>query len=81
MIREVDFQTLRYNIQNNWVRGSFFPCWVARFQIPSYTADPQLAHDVVTTLGFGCVLVATSNNIVTTLLQDSVSTVVTTTKN
>ena len=27
----------------------------------------QLAHDVVTTLGFSCILVATSDNIVTTL--------------
>ena len=27
----------------------------------------QLAHDVVTTLSFGCILVATSDNVVTTL--------------
>ena len=27
----------------------------------------QLAHDVVTTLDFGCILVATSDNVVTTL--------------
>ena len=27
----------------------------------------QLAHDVVTTLGFSCILVATSDNVVTTL--------------
>ena len=39
----------------------------------------QLAHDVVTTLGFGCILVATSDNVVTTLSQCCVS--VTTTKN
>ena len=35
MICEVGFQTLRYNILKNWVRGYFFPCWVARFQIPA----------------------------------------------
>ena len=29
----------------------------------------QLAQDVVTTLGFGCILVVTSDNIVTTLSQ------------
>ena len=29
----------------------------------------QLAHEVVTTLGFGCILVATSDNVVTTLSQ------------
>ena len=27
----------------------------------------QLAHDVVATLGFGCILVATSDNVVRTL--------------
>ena len=41
----------------------------------------QLAHDVVTTLDFGCILVATSDNVVTTLSQRFVSDVVTTTKN
>ena len=41
----------------------------------------QLAHDVVTTLGFGCILVATSDNVVTTLSQRCVSDVITTTKN
>ena len=40
----------------------------------------QLGHDVVTTLGFGCILVATSDNVVTTLSQRCVSDVVTTTK-
>ena len=34
-----------------------------------------------TTLGFGCILVATSDNVVTTLPQRCVSDVVTTTKN
>ena len=29
--------------------------------------QPQLAHDVVTMLGFGCILVATSDNVFTTL--------------
>ena len=29
----------------------------------------QLAHDVVTTLGFGCILVVTSDNVVTALSQ------------
>ena len=45
----------------------------------SYTNEPdnkllkwilvltQLAHDVVATLGFSCILVATSDNVVTTL--------------
>ena len=41
----------------------------------------QLAHDVVTTLGFGCILLATLDNVVTTLPQRCVSDVVTTTKN
>ena len=41
----------------------------------------QLAHVVVTTLDFGCILVATSDNVVTTLSQRCVSDVVTTTKN
>ena len=45
------------------------------------SAATQLAHDVVTTLGFGCILVATSDNVVTTLLQRYVSNVITTTKN
>ena len=40
----------------------------------------QLAHDVVTTLDFGCILVATSDNVVTTLSQRCVSNVVTITK-
>ena len=43
--------------------------------------DTQLAHDVVTTLGFGYFLVAKSDNVVTTLSQHCVSDVVTTTKN
>ena len=29
----------------------------------------QLAYDVVTTLGFGCILAATSDNVVTTLMR------------
>ena len=29
----------------------------------------QMAYDVVTTLGFGCILVATWDKVVTTLLQ------------
>ena len=29
----------------------------------------KLVHDVVTTLGFGCILVETSDNVVTTLSQ------------
>ena len=41
----------------------------------------ELAHDVVTTLGFGCILVATSDNVVTILSQRCVSDVVITTKN
>ena len=41
----------------------------------------QLAHDVVATLGFGCILVATLDNVVTTLSQHCVSDVITTTKN
>ena len=43
--------------------------------------DTQLAYDVVTTLGFRCFLVATSDNVVTTLSQHCVSDIVTTTKN
>ena len=41
----------------------------------------QLAHDIVTTLGFVCILVATSDNVVTTLPKRCVSNVVATTKN
>ena len=37
----------------------------------------QLAHDVVTTLGFGCILVATLDNVVTTLLQPKINVVTT----
>ena len=33
----------------------------------NYNLPPQLAHEVVTTLGFGCFLVATLDNVVTTL--------------
>ena len=40
----------------------------------------QLAHDVVTTLDFGFILVATSDNVVTTLSQRCVSNVVAITK-
>ena len=43
--------------------------------------ETQLAHDVVATLGFGCILVATLDNVVTTLSQHCVSDVITTTKN
>ena len=44
-------------------------------------ADTQLAHDVVTTLGFGCILVAMLDNVVTTLSQRCVSDVITAMKN
>ena len=52
-------------------------------EIPSITdfATTQLARDVVTTLGFGCILVATLDNVVTTLSQRFFSDIVTTTKN
>ena len=43
--------------------------------------NAQLAHDVVATLGFGYILVATSDNVVTTLSQRCASDVITTTKN
>ena len=32
-----------------------------------YLAPSQLAQDVVTTLGFGCIMVAKPDNVVTTL--------------
>ena len=38
----------------------------------------QLAHNAVATLAFGCILVATSDNVVTTMSQRFVSDVVTT---
>ena len=44
-------------------------------------ATAELADDVVTTLGFGCILVVTLDNVVTTLSQRFVSYIVTTTKN
>ena len=47
----------------------------------SVITTPQLAHDVVTTLGFGCILVVTSDNVVTMLSQRCISDVITTTKN
>ena len=40
----------------------------------------QLAHEIVTTLGFGCILIAMSDNVVTTLSPHCVSDVVATTK-
>ena len=40
-----------------------------------------MAHDVVTTLGFGCSLVLTLDNVATTLSQRGVFDVVTATKN
>ena len=43
--------------------------------------NTQLAHDVVTTLSFGCILVAASDNVVTTLSKRCVSDVVAKTKN
>ena len=48
---------------------------------PIYSVSSQLAHDVVAALGFGCILVAASDNVVTTLSHCCVSDVVTTTKN
>ena len=55
-----------------WVAASVREC------IFKYT---QLAHDVVTTLGFGSILDATSDKVVTTLSQRCISDVITTTKN
>ena len=40
------------------------------------TFNSQLTHDVVTTLGYACILVATSNYVNTTLSQRYVSDVV-----
>ena len=54
-------------IKYSWTLGQFFLT--------------SLAHDVLATLGFGYILVATSNNVVTTLSQHFVSNVITTTKN
>ena len=51
------------------------------FVIHKSTVASQLAHDVVATLGFGYILVATSDNVVTTLPQHCVADVITTTKN
>ena len=42
--------------------------------------ESTIDYDVVTTLGFGCILFATSDNVVTMLSQRCVSDVVTTTK-
>ena len=42
--------------------------------------EAQLAHEVVATLGFGCIFVAMSDNVVTTL-PHCVSDVITMTKN
>ena len=55
--------------------------------IPVYTQKEEtgiltpLEYDVVTTLSFGCFLVATFHNVITTLSQCCVLDVVTTTKN
>ena len=69
-------------------------CFGSNFQIPSKdsegnnfckitdsTRHHQLARDVARTLGFGCILVATSDNVVKMLSERCVSNVVTTTKN
>ena len=53
-------------------------CFFSRKFISELT---QLAHDVVTMLDFGCILISKSDNVVTTLSQRCVSDVVTTTKN
>ena len=47
--------------------GLFLKLWFNEYFSNTFIA--QLAHDVVATLGFGCILVATSDNVVTTLLQ------------
>ena len=52
------------------------PCFEEQLAVVS-----QLAHDVVATLGFGCILVATPDDVVTTLSQHCVYDVITTTKN
>ena len=58
-----------------WKAKTFFKKLEYRFLIA------QLAHDILTMLGFGCFLVATSDNVVLTLSQSCISDVVTMTKN
>ena len=59
-----------------------FVCFPNIFSISTETVvSTQLAHNVVRTLSFGCILVATLDNVVTTLSQRCVSEVVATTKN
>ena len=41
-----------------------------KFEFPAETKPSQLALDVVTTLVFGCLMVATSNNAEVTLSQN-----------
>ena len=52
-----------------------------RFLSISCLSVSQLAHNVITTLSFGYILVATSDNVVTTLSQRRLSDVVTKTEN
>ena len=54
--------------------------FIAVILIEIKSNSAQLAHDIVTTLGFGCILVAMSDNVVTMLSQSCVSNVVTTTR-
>ena len=54
---------------------------ITKYALTMMGNNTQLAHDVVATLDFGCILVATPDNVVTTLSQHCVSDVITTTKN
>ena len=69
------YESVKQHPRTTWIWKTVNPV-----KLQKLNATPQLTQDVVTTLGFGCILVATSDNVVTTLSQCSVSDVVTTTK-
>ena len=58
------YESVKQNPRTTWIWKTVNPV-----KLQKLNATPQLAQDVVTTLGFGCILVATSDNVVTTLLQ------------
>ena len=49
------------------MREMGWECWECKESGWECRESAQLTHDIVTTLGFGCILVATSDDVVTTL--------------
>ena len=76
-LAELHFKLMKILCFITYDQSSYY-CFCDKYDSAELT---QLAHDVVATLGFGCILVATSDNVVTMLSQHCVSDVITTTKN